>query len=203
MALALPVSPRVQTAFNLDGEAQKVRATYGSHLCGQSVLLARRLTEAGVPIVTVVCAAGDLNGSAGDHWDTHGNNFNRLKRDLLPPFDRAVSALLSDLSDHGRLAETLVVLLTDFGRTPKINGGAGRDHYPNVYSIFLAGGGIRGGQVYGSSDRLGAEPRDLPAGPADVHATIFQALGIPLDSHLHDSTGRPFPLTDGQPLRLF
>jgi hypothetical protein len=203
MALDLLVSPRVQGAFNLDGEPQKVRATYGEHLCGQSVLLARRLTEAGVPIVTVVCAAGDLNGSAGDHWDTHGNNFNRLKRDLLPPFDRAVSALLDDLSDRGRLAETLVVLLTDFGRTPRINGGAGRDHYPNVYSIFLAGGGIRGGQVYGSSDRLGAEPRELPTGPADVHATIFQALGIPLDSHLLDSTGRPYPLTDGQVLRLF
>jgi uncharacterized protein (DUF1501 family) len=203
MALDLLVNPRVQSAFNLDREPLKVREAYGDHLCGQSVLLARRLTEAGVPIVTVVCAAGDLNGSAGDHWDTHGDNFNRLKRDLLPPFDRAVSALLGDLSDRGRLAETLVVMLTDFGRTPRINRGAGRDHYPNVYSIFLAGGGIRGGQVYGSSDRLGAEPRDLATGPADVHATIFQALGIPLDAHLHDSTGRPYPLTDGRVLRLF
>ena len=180
-----------------------LRERYGDHLCGQSVLLARRLTEAGVPIVTVVCAAGDLNGSAGDHWDTHGNNFNRLKNDLLPPFDRAVSALLSDLSERGRLEETLVVMLTDFGRTPRINNGAGRDHYPNAYSIFLAGGGIRGGQVYGSSDRLGAFPRDLPTGPADVHATIFQALGIPLDAHLHDGTGRPYPLTDRRPLPLF
>ncbi len=202
MALDLLVSPRVQNAFNLDREPLKVREAYGDHLCGQSVLLARRLTGAGVPVVTVVCAAGDLNGSAGDHWDTHGDNFNRLKRDLLPPFDRAVSALLGDLADRGRLAETLVVMLTDFGRTPRINGGAGRDHYPNVYSVFLAGGGIRGGQVYGSSDRLGAEPRDLPTGPADVHATIFQALGIPLDSHLHDSTRRPHPLTDGRVLRL-
>src|SRR5262245_49055049 len=166
MALDLLVSPRVQAAFNLDREPLRLREAYGGHLCGQSVLLARRLTEAGVPIVTVVCAAGDLNGSAGDHWDTHGDNFNRLKRDLLPPFDRAVSALLSDLSDRGRLGETLIVMLTDFGRTPRINGGAGRDHYPNVSSIFLAGGGIRGGQVYGSSDRLGAEPRDRPTGPA-------------------------------------
>src|SRR5436305_3422779 len=162
MALALPVSPRVQTAFNLDGEAQKVRATYGEHLCGQSVLLARRLTEAGVPIVTVVCSAGDLNGSAGDHWDTHGNNFNRLKRDLLPPFDRAVSALLEDLAQRGRLDDTLVVMLTDFGRTPRVNGSAGRDHYPYCYSVALAGGGIRGGQVYGSSDRIGAFPQDRP-----------------------------------------
>lgn len=203
MAMDLLLSSRVQSAFNLDNEPLAVRESYGEHLCGQSVLLARRLTGAGVPIVTVICAAGDLNGSAGDHWDTHGNNFERLKRDLLPPFDRAVSALLRDLSDRGRLAETLVVMLTDFGRTPRINGGAGRDHYPGVYSIFLAGCGIRGGQVYGSSDRLGALPRDLPTGPADVHATVMQALGIPLDSHLKDSTGRQYPLTDGRPLPLF
>ena len=203
LAMDLLVSSKVQTAFDLDSEPLRVRESYGTHLCGQSVLLARRLTEAGVPMVTVICSAGDLNGAAGDHWDTHGNGFNRLKRDLLPPFDRAVSALLGDLSERGRLSETLVVMLTDFGRTPRVNGGAGRDHYPNVYSIFLAGGGIRGGQVYGSSDRLGAAPREFPAGPADVHATIFQALGIPLDSHLHDNTGRPYPLTDGKPLRLF
>jgi hypothetical protein len=203
MASDILSSSTVQSAFNLDREPRVVRDAYGDHLCGQSVLLARRLTEAGVPIVTVICAAGDLNGSAGDHWDTHGNNFNRLKRDLLPPFDRAVSALLSDLSDRGRLDETLVVMLTDFGRTPRVNGGAGRDHYPNAYSIFLAGGGIRGGQVYGSSDRLGSAPRDLPTGPADVHATIFQALGIPLDTHLADSSGRQYPLTDGRVLPLF
>jgi hypothetical protein len=203
MASDILVSPRVQSAFSLDREPMHVRDRYGIHLCGQSLLLARRLTEAGVPIVTVVCAAGDLNGSAGDHWDTHGNNFNRLKRDLLPPFDRGASALLQDLDQRGRLDDTLVVMLTDFGRTPRINGGAGRDHYPNAYSIFLAGGGIRGGQVYGSSDRLGAEPRDLPTGPADVHATIFQSLGIPLDAHLHDMAGRPYALTDGRPLPLF
>ena len=153
MASDILLSQTVQTAFNLDREPFKLRETYGDHLCGQSMLLARRLTEAGVPIVTVVCAAGDLNGSAGDHWDTHGNNFNRLKRDLLPPFDRGFSALLSDLWQRGQLDETLVVMLTDFGRTPRINGGAGRDHYPHAYSIVLAGGGIRGGQVHGSSDR--------------------------------------------------
>lgn len=203
MAFDILLSQSVQKAFDLDREPLQVRASYGDHLCGQSMLLARRLTEAGVPIVTVVCAAGDLNGSAGDHWDTHGNNFQRLKRDLLPPFDRGFSALLGDLAQRGRLAETLVVMLTDFGRTPRINGGAGRDHYPNAYSVVLAGGGIRGGQVYGSSDRLGAEPRDLPTGPADIHATIFDALGIPLDAHLEDSTGRAYPLTDGRVLPLF
>jgi uncharacterized protein (DUF1501 family) len=197
------LSPRVQGAFNLDLEPLSVRDGYGEHLCGQSVLLARRLSEAGVPIVTVICSAGDLNGASGDMWDTHGNNFNRLKRDLLPPFDRAASALLGDLHTRGLLDETLVVILTEFGRTPRINGSAGRDHYPLCYSIALAGGGIRGGQVHGSSDRLGALPSERPASPNDLHATVFTALGIPLDTHLHDSTGRPFPLTDGQVLPLF
>jgi hypothetical protein len=197
------LSPTVQAAFNLDLESARIRDAYGDHLCGQSVLSARRLTEAGVPIVTVICAAGDLNGASGDMWDTHGNNFNRLKNDLLPPFDRAASTLLRDLSERGRLDDTLVIILTEFGRTPRINGGAGRDHYPLCYSIALAGGGIRGGQVYGSSDRLGALPRDLPTDPSDVHATIFDALGIPLDSHLTDHSGRSFPLTDGRVLPLF
>jgi hypothetical protein len=203
MAFDILMSRSVQTAFNLDREPLQLRETYGDHLCGQSMLLARRLTEAGVPIVTVVCAAGDLNGSAGDHWDTHSNNFKRLKNDMLPPFDRGFSALLGDLAQRGRLEDTLIVMLTDFGRTPRINSGAGRDHYPNAYSIVLAGGGIRGGQIYGSSDRLGAEPRDQPTGPADVHATIFAALGIPHDAHLDDNTGRAFPLTDGRVLPLF
>ena len=203
MASDLLLSPTVQAAFDLDREPLRLRDAYGEHVCGQSVLMARRLTEAGVPICTVICAAGDLNGSAGDHWDTHGNNFNRLKTDLLPPFDRAASALLQDLADRGRLAETLVVVLTEFGRTPNINGGAGRDHYPNCYSVVLAGGGVRGGQVYGSSDRLGAFPLDRPCGPADLHATIFRALGLPLDAPLEDGTGRAFPLCDGEPLPLF
>jgi hypothetical protein len=197
------LSPEVQAAFNLDLEPLPVRDAYGDHLCGQSVLLARRLTEAGVPIVTVICSAGDLNGGAGDMWDTHSDNFTRLKRDLLPPFDRAAGALLADLADRGRLDETLVVFMTEFGRTPRVNRNAGRDHYPLVYSMALAGGGVRGGQVYGSSDRLGALPSDHPAGPNDVHATIFQALGIPLDSHLRDLAGRVYPLTDGRGLPLF
>ena len=203
MAADILVNPTVQSAFNLDQEPANVRDRYGDHLCGQSVLLARRLTGAGVPIVSVICAAGDLNGSSGDHWDTHGNNFNRLKRDLLPPYDRAVSALLADLYDRGRLDETLVVLITEFGRTPRINGGAGRDHYPSCYSVALAGGGIRGGQVHGASDRMGALPADQQCGPNDLHATIFHALGIDLDTHLEDNTGRPYPLTDGRVLPLF
>jgi hypothetical protein len=203
MASDVLTSPRVQSAFNLDHEPLAVRQRYGDHICGSSVLMARRLVEAGVPIATVICAAGDLNGASGDMWDTHGNGFVRLRRDLLPPFDCAASALLSDLAERGRLDETLVVFLTEFGRTPRINGSAGRDHYPLCYSVVLAGGGIRGGQVYGASDRLGALPADRPCEPNDLHATIFQALGIPLDAMLVDQTGRSFPITDGRALPLF
>jgi hypothetical protein len=193
----------VRNAYDLEREDPKTRDSYGNHLGGQSILLARRLTEAGVPVVQVCCAAGDLNGGQGDMWDTHADNFNRLKNRLLPVFDRGVSALLNDLADRGTLDETLVVCLTDFGRTPRINGAAGRDHYPNVYSVVLAGGGIQGGQVYGSSDSMGAFPQTQLCGPADVHATIFQALGVSPRAELRDMLGRPFPVSDGEVLPLF
>ena len=166
------------------------------------MLLARRLTEAGVPVVQVCCSAGDLNGGQGDMWDTHGDNFNRLKNNLLPVFDRGTSALLQDLENRGTLDETLVAVLTDFGRTPKINGGAGRDHYPSVYSVALAGGGIQGGQVYGSSDNLGAFPKTNACGPADIHATIFRAMGISPRAEIRDPLDRPFPVSDGRVLPL-
>ena len=203
LAFDMLLSPNVRDAMDLQSETQSVRDMYGDHICGQSVLLARRLVNAGIPIVTVCCAAGDLNGAAGDHYDTHSNNFNRLKNTMLPSFDRPAAALLQDLADRGELDETLVVFMTEFGRTPNINRSAGRDHYPHAYSVVLAGGGIRGGQVYGSTDRLGAHPQSLGCGPNDLHATIFKALGIPLDTHIKDSLGRPFAITDGQPLPLF
>jgi hypothetical protein len=203
LALDMLLDPRVRRAFDLDREDPRLRERYGDHIGGQSMLLARRLVEAGVPIVTVVCAAGDLNGSKGDHWDTHGDNFNRLENTMLPTFDRAASALLTDLHARGLLDETLVVMTGDFGRTPKVNGGAGRDHYPYCYSVVLAGGGIRGGQVYGSSDRQAAFPHTHACGPNDLHATIFRALGVSLDSRLHDRLGRPHPITNGKPLPLF
>jgi len=192
----------VKDAYDLEKEDPKIRDTYGRHLGGQSMLLARRLTEAGVPVVQVCCSAGDLNGGAGDMWDTHGDNFNRLKNRLLPVFDRGTSALLQDLADRGTLDETLVVVLTDFGRTPRVNASAGRDHYPNVYSIVIAGGGIQGGQVYGSSDDKGAFPRTQPCGPPDIHATIFQAMGISPRAEIRDLLGRPFPVSDGEVLPL-
>ncbi|MCI0360232.1 MAG: DUF1501 domain-containing protein [Planctomycetaceae bacterium] len=203
LARDIMLGSAVKDAYNLEREDPKVRQSYGDHLGGQSILLARRLTDAGVPVVQVCCAAGDLNGGAGDMWDTHSDNFNRLKTRLLPVFDRGVSALLSDLENRGSLDQTLVVVLTDFGRTPRINGSAGRDHYPSVYSAVLAGGGVRGGQVYGSSDASGAFPKTQPCGPADVHATIFRSLGISPRAEIHDMLGRPFPISDGEVLRLF
>ncbi|MFT5528330.1 MAG: hypothetical protein ACI9HK_006319 [Pirellulaceae bacterium] len=202
MASGMLLGSAVKNAYDLDREPAKIRESYGDHIGGQSMLLARRLTEAGVPIVQVCCAAGDLNGGSGDMWDTHSDNFNRLKKNLLPVFDQGLSALLADLEDRGTLDETLVVVLTDFGRTPKINGSAGRDHYPSVYSVALAGGGIRGGQVYGSSDSQGAFPKTDKCGPADVHATIFKTLGISPRAAIHDQLGRPFPVSDGSPLPL-
>jgi hypothetical protein len=202
-ALDMLLSDRVRDAFNLDRESAATHARYGDHICGQSTLLARRLVEAGVPIATVYCAAGDLNGSVGDHFDTHADNFNRLKDKMLPPLDQASSALLTDLAERGQLDETLVVWLTEFGRTPKINPGAGRDHYPNCYSVAFAGGGIRGGQVYGSSNKLGAEPASSPCGPPDLHATIFHALGIPPHHPIQHLDGRVLPISEGAPLPLF
>ncbi len=191
----------LQQAYNFDNESPKVRESYGTHIAGQSLLLARRMTEAGVPVVQVCCGPGDLGGGR-DTWDTHGNNFNHLKNRLLPVFDHTASALLQDLADRGTLDETLVVILTDFGRTPRINANAGRDHYPNVYSIAFAGGGIRGGQVYGSSDSNAAFPLSQPCAPPDVHATIFNALGIDPKAELRDMLSRPFPISDGDVLPL-
>ena len=202
-ALDLLTATDAKAAFDLDAEPPGLRERYGDHVCGRSALLARKLTEAGVPLVTINCAAGDLNGSVGAHFDTHGDNFNRLKNQMLPPLDRAASALVADLADRGRLDETLVVILTEFGRTPQISGGAGRDHYPNCYSVAFAGGGIAGGQAFGESDRLGAEPAHHAVDPVDLHATIFKSLGIDPRFVLHDLDGRPFPLCEGTPLPLF
>ncbi|MBT4013350.1 MAG: DUF1501 domain-containing protein [Planctomycetaceae bacterium] len=202
LATDMLINGKVRSAYNLDNEPSKVRESYGDHIGGQSLLLARRLIEAGVPITQVTCSAGDLNGGKGDMWDTHSDNFNRLKNNLLPVWDQGCSALLNDLQDRGMLDETLVVFLTEFGRTPKINGSAGRDHYPNVYSVALAGGGIRGGRIYGSSDTNGAYPRNNPCTPADLHATIFNALGIHHNSEIHDLLGRPLAICEGEPLPL-
>jgi hypothetical protein len=202
-ALDMLLSPAVRDAFNLEKEPRKLREKYGMHICGQSVLMARRLTEAGVPVATVYCAAGDLNGSKGSHFDTHADNFNKLKNAMLPPFDQAAATLVEDLRERGRLDETLIVMLTDFGRTPKINGGAGRDHFAGCYSAVFAGGGIQGGQVYGKSTPSGHEPDEKGCGPLDLHATIFQAMGIDTRHILPNPEDLPLAICDGKPLPLF
>jgi hypothetical protein len=164
-------------------------------LRGQNLLLARRLVEAGVPFVNVY----DFKVQ-GANWDTHGKNFERLKDYLLPPADQALAALVEDLDQRGLLDSTLVVALGEFGRTPLINKDAGRDHWPNCYSALLAGGGIKGGLVYGASDRVGAYPAANPVTPADLAATIFWRFGIDPATEVRDITGRPYRLTEGQPV---
>tara|TARA_B100000945_G_C20398861_1_gene606238 strand:- start:71 stop:1414 length:1344 start_codon:yes stop_codon:yes gene_type:complete len=203
MAADMLLGSDVREAYDLENEDPRIRAMYGDHIGGQSMLLARRLTEAGVPVVQVCAGAGDLAGGNGENWDTHRDNFKKLKDRLLPIFDRSVSALFTDLEMRGLLEETLVVFLTDFGRTPKINNNAGRDHYPAVYSMAMAGGGIQGGQIYGSSDSNGARPFENPCTPGDFHATALTAMGINPHSELKDQFDRPFQICNGNPLPLF
>ncbi len=182
-------------AFDLTEEPEKAREKYGRHQWGQSHLLARRLVESGSRFVTTVNGRSII-------WDTHADNFPRLKNNLVPPMEIAYAALLDDLQERGLLDSTLVVWMGDFGRTPTINKGAGRDHWPGCYSMVLAGGGIRGGQVIGESDKQGAYPHVRPITPADIHATIFAALGYDPRRHTYLTTdGRPTPLTEGEPIK--
>src|SRR5438105_1870204 len=183
-AYELLSSSATRDAFNLAKEPQKARDLYGATPFAQNCLLARRLIEAGVPMVT-------LYSEGNRDWDTHSANFSLLKHRLLPPFDRGMSALLEDLLGRGLLEDTLVIWMGDMGRTPRINRQAGRDHWSFCYSIVMAGAGVRGGQVYGSSDRAAAYPSTNPVSPADVAATIFHALGIDPRAHTWDQQGRP------------
>jgi hypothetical protein len=195
-ALDLIGSSAARKAFQLDSEHPRLRDRYGQHRFGQSALLARRLVEAGVPLVRVnwTRVPGALNNG---HWDTHGKNTAAVKQ-LLPLLDQTYSALLEDLSERGLLEDTLVVWTGEFGRTPRINGGGGRDHWGNVFSVALAGGGVRGGQALGASDSIGGYPRDGRVLPQDLTATIFHVLGIPPGSEFHDSLGRPQAISRGQ-----
>lgn len=190
-ALGLISSDAASEVFDLSKESDSVRDRYGRHSWGQSHLLARRLVEAGSRFVTTV------NGPSIT-WDTHKDNFNQMKNRLVPPMEKAYVALLDDLSERGLLEETLVIWMGDFGRTPIINKDAGRDHWPQCYSMVLAGGGVRGGQVVGESDKTGARPLNRPVTPADIHATVFEALGYDAQ-HItyHMSDGRPMPVSDG------
>ncbi len=186
-AYELLTAPALREAVRIDQEPAKLRDAYGRNIYGQSILLARRLIEAGSRVVCMSWAP-DANAT----WDTHGSNFVKLKRELLPQFDAAVSTLLDDLDARGMLDRTLVAILGDFGRTPKINGNnGGRDHWNFCYSVVLAGGGIRPGYVHGASDKIGAQPSLLPVRPADIIATIYACLGIPHTSELRDRLDRP------------
>lgn len=189
-AFDLLASPATRDAFDLSREPSKVRDCYGTMPFARNCLLARRLVEAGVPLVT-------LYSFGNRDWDTHDNNFKQLKETLLPPTDHGVSTLLNDLAMRGRLDDTLVLWMGDMGRTPRINKAAGRDHWSFCYSILAAGGGIRGGQVLGSSDRSAAYPSTKPVAPADLAATIFHLLGIDPRSEITDQQGRPFLASTG------
>jgi hypothetical protein len=182
-------------AFDLTKESTATRERYGRHTWGQSHLLARRLVEHGTRFVTTV------NGPSIT-WETHLDNFGRLKNRLVPPMEQAYAALLDDLSERGSLDSTLVVWMGDFGRTPTINKDAGRDHWPQCYTVVLAGGGVRGGQVIGASDKIGAHPVERPISPADLHATIFRLLGYdPSAITSHTADGRPTPVSYGMAIR--
>jgi hypothetical protein len=196
-ALELLGSEGVRRAFDLRAEEPALRDGYGRTRHGQSLLLARRLVEAGVRFAAVY----DRKINGPESWDTHSNNFSLLKDSLLPPADRGLAALIEDLSARGLLESTLVVALGEFGRTPRVNGAAGRDHWPLCYSAVIAGGGVRGGFVYGSSDSQGVYPDANPVTPADVAATVFWRFGLDPSFEIHDRTNRPYRLADGQPIR--
>ena len=200
-AFDLLSSERARRAFDLGREPESVREHYGRSQFGQSVLLARRLVEAGVSLVQVNWFRGPNEPSDNPCWDSHTKETQRLKTVLLPPADQAFAALLDDLASRGMLDDTLVVCLAEFGRTPKMNGGGGRDHWGHVFSVALAGGGVRGGQVYGASDKVGGYPKEGRVLPQDLLATIFHCLGYHPDTEVHDTLGRPLPLSRGQVIR--
>ena len=192
-------SEAVRKAVDLRGEKPEVRERYGRNLFGQSVLLGRRLLDAGARLVQ--CNWQRVQGKNGFAWDTHWNNFSAHKEDLVPPFDKAFHALMTDLAQTGQLDETLVVVAAEFGRSPKITrSNSGREHWPACYSVLFAGGGVQGGQVYGQSDKIAGYPVTTPTTPADFIATIYHCLGVDPHAETHDHGGRPFVLSKGDPI---
>ncbi len=197
-----------RSAFDLTEEPDSMRDRYGRNPHGQSVLQARRLVERGVPLVTVFWPNDGIK-NVSVYWDTHSRNFIDHRDRLMPPADQAFSTLLDDLKERGMLDETLIVWTGEFGRTPKIGqrnsdagaGADGRDHWPNCFTSVLAGGGIRGGQVYGSSDQHAAYPASNPVNPVDLTATVYELMGVPPNLELHDNLGRPLVVCPGQSIR--
>lgn len=199
VAFSLLTSAKVTKAFDIGSEPAEVRDRYGRNKFGQSLLLSRRLVEAGVPIIQA--AMGIVQT-----WDTHVDNWGRLKNTLLPQLDQGLQTLLDDLHATGRIEDTMVIVMGEFGRTPKIStlpGSTipGRDHWPNVYSALFAGAGVRGGQVIGTSDSIAAYPITREWTPADVLTTVFDALGVDHDAHISDPLGRPNRLCNGEVIR--
>jgi hypothetical protein len=196
---AVTRSAAVRRAFALDDESPKTRERYGAHLFGQGCLLARRLLEAGVGLVTVYWHYEGPEDSPV--WDTHQNNFPHLRDRLAPPTDRAVSAVLDDLGARGLLDDTLVIAMGEFGRTPRVNKHGGRDHWAGAQSILLAGAGLPAGAAYGSTDRDGGLPAERPVSPADLTATFLHLLGVPAELEVTDRAGRPIRACHGSPLK--
>jgi len=186
-------SDETRRAFDLRAETASVRDRYGRTEFGQRCLLARRLAEAGVPMINV----SYCHTPAGS-WDTHSDHFRQMRQSLAPTFDAAFSAVVCDLDERGLLSETLVVVNAEFGRTPKINRSSGRDHWPWAYSLALAGAGIREGTVYGASDNSAAYPTANPHNPADFVATLYHLLGVPADTQIRDAAGRPHSVVIGR-----
>lgn len=208
-AFDLLASPEVTRAFDLSREPAAVRERYGMNVHGQSVLQARRLVEAGVPLVTVFWPNDGIT-NVSVYWDTHNRNFIDLKERLCPVTDLAFSALLDDLQARGMLDETLILWTGEMGRTPRVGqsvvGGAGagkdgRDHWPHCFTSILAGGGIRGGVVYGTSDRYAAYPATNPVSPTDLAATVYHCLGVDPHTTILDKLNRPLAVCDGEPIR--
>lgn len=191
-AMEMVTSDKAQKAFDIAKEDPRLRESYGRHDLGQSCLLARRLVEAGVTYVTI---------QAGGGWDTHGDNFKQLKDNLLPKYDRAVATLVQDLYDRGLANDVLVMAFGEFGRTPRINGGAGRDHWPGAMSILFAGGGLKMGQTIGTTDPRAEAPATRPYSPGCVLSTMYHVLGINHKHSFYDEANRPLPiLSEGKPI---
>ncbi len=206
-ALALLNDPRIGAAFDLSREPAQQHEQYGRHRHGQSVLLARRLVEAGARFVTVYWGHEDQDWADGkgkrpanNPWDTHRNHFPLVRDDLVPRADQALSALLADLAGRGLLEETLVVWMGEFGRSPKISEWASREHWPYAYSLLMAGAGIPGGAIYGKTDAWAGEVVENPVSPADISATILTTLGVDPSALIQDQQGRPYPLSHGRPI---
>lgn len=197
-AWSLLESPNFRHVVNLEREPPSMHERYGRHLFGQGLLLARRLSEAGVPFVTVYWIDPTPAGPGGGEFDSHGQIYRHMRDRLMPPADRALAALFEDLWERGLHEDTLVVVLSEFGRTPQINKDAGRDHWAEAQSILLAGAGITGGTVHGATDRHAAFPISDPVSPPDLGQTILHLLGVPADLELRDPQGRPVRASQGR-----